>query len=87
MVKKIKKAQITEIIGQDKSYLAEFLRIITGYISLIVSDQSRSKGTPGKLMDITKLKKLGCNIKANLEIVLRRALSVYFKNNSKLSSL
>ena len=26
-------------------------------------------------------------VKANLEIVLRRALSVYFKNNSKLSSL
>lgn len=48
-------------VGEDLSIkeLAYLVKEITGYNGDLVFDQSKPDGTPRKLMDVTKLSKLG----------------------------
>jgi GDP-L-fucose synthase len=56
-------------VGKDISIqeLAELIKKITGYNGKIVFDSSKPDGTPRKLLDISKVKKLGWSPKISLE--------------------
>ncbi|MDN3274943.1 GDP-L-fucose synthase [Frankia sp. RB7] len=65
--------------GEDIA-IAEFARVvaeIVGYRGAIVSDTSRPDGTPRKLLDVSRLDKLGWRATTSLEDGLRRAYNAY----------
>ena len=68
--------------GKDMSIreLAELISRIVGYEGVITWDSSRPDGTPQKLLDVTKLGKLGWNAKFGLQEGLGRTFD-YFKEN------
>jgi GDP-L-fucose synthase len=60
-------------IGEDSSILelAELVKKITGYTGTISFDKTRPDGTPRKLMDVSKLSKLGWKASIQLEEGIR----------------
>ena len=61
-------------------YLAEFIKNIVGFEGEIKYDSSKPDGTPRKLLDVTKIRKLGWKYKVGLEEGIRRAYSGYLEN-------
>ena len=62
--------------------LAEIICEVIGYKSKIQFDPSKPDGTPRKLLDITKLKKLGWNPTVDLKTGLIKTYEWYLRNNS-----
>jgi len=74
---------IEEIInigtGEDMKLkdLASLIKNIVGFEGEIKYDLSKPDGTPRKLLDVSRIKTLGWEVKDNLEEVLRKAYSWY----------
>ena len=68
-------------IGSDVSIkeLAKLISSIIGYEGEIVWDPSKPDGTPRKLLDVSKLNKLGWLAKTNLETGIALTLKSYIK--------
>jgi GDP-L-fucose synthase len=66
-------------VGEDVEIkeLAEMISRIAGYTGEIVHDLSKPDGTPRKLMDVTKLNRLGWKASITLEEGLRRTYKEY----------
>ena len=74
-------------VGSDISIeeLAKLISSIVGYKGELIWDSSKPDGTPRKLLDISKLKKLGWSAKTSLKKGLELTLKSYveeMKNNS-----
>jgi GDP-L-fucose synthase len=69
-------------VGKDTSIkeLAETVKKIVEYKGEIKWDTSKPDGTPRKLLDVSKLKKLGWEAKIPLEEGIKRAYSDFVKN-------
>ncbi len=67
-------------VGEDISIadLAALIKKITGFEGEVVWDSSKPDGTPRKLMDVTKLHKLGWKAKIGLEEGIRRVYEEKF---------
>ncbi len=68
--------------GKDISIqdLAELIKRIIGYQGDIVFDKSKPDGTPKKLLDISKIEKLGWKAKISLEEGLKLTYDYYMKH-------
>ena len=68
--------------GKDISIqdLAELIKKIIGYQGDIVFDKSKPDGTPKKLLDISKIEKLGWKAKISLEEGLKLTYDHYMKH-------
>ena len=60
--------------------LAETVKKVTGYEGSLVFDPTKPDGTPRKLLDVTKLNKLGWHYKAELEEGIRLAYEDFLSN-------
>jgi len=69
-------------VGKDTSIkeLAETVKKIVRYEGEIKWDTSKPDGTPRKLLDVSKLKKLGWEAKISLEEGIKRTYSDFVKN-------
>jgi len=72
-------------VGSDKEksirQLAEILQKVVGFINKLVFDASKPDGTPGMLIDSTRLQKLGWESKIELE----NGIDLAYKNFSNYS--
>ena len=68
--------------GKDISIqdLAELIKRIIGYQGDIMFDKSKPDGTPKKLLDISKIEKLGWKAKISLEEGLKLTYDYYMKH-------
>ena len=66
-------------VGEDLTIreLAVLIKDIVGYEGEIVYDASKPDGTPRKLLDVTKLHKLGWQAKISLEDGIKQAYDWY----------
>ncbi|MBS4218986.1 GDP-L-fucose synthase [Bacillus sp. FJAT-49711] len=71
-------------VGQDISIaeLAEKIKRIVGFEGEVVYDTSKPDGTPRKLVDVTKINKLGWRAKISLAVGLKETYG-WFKDNLK----
>ena len=58
--------------------LAELIQKITGHKGNIVWDKTKPNGTPRKLLDFNKIKKLGLNLRINLHIGIEKVYKSQF---------
>jgi GDP-L-fucose synthase len=65
------------------SEFAELVADVVGYNGKIVYDKSRPDGTPRKLLDVSKLKKLGWMPKTKLHDGLRRAYADFLATSGR----
>ena len=65
---------------------AELVAAIVGYNGKIVYDTSRPDGAPQKLLDVSKIKKLGWTAKTNLRDGLAKAYAEFLKIGGRVSS-
>ena len=70
--------------GEDLTIteLADLIAGITGFKGKIIYDNSRPDGTPRKLMDVSRINKLGWNYKTSLKDGIKKAYNWYLKNYS-----
>lgn len=61
--------------------LTELVAKVVGYHGEIVWDRSKPDGTPRKLLDVRKLKKLGWSASVDLELGLTKAYSSFLHNS------
>ena len=64
--------------------LANKIALYTNYKGKIIWDKSKPDGTPRKLMDVTRINKLGWRSQISLEEGLESTYSWYLKNQKKL---
>ncbi len=64
--------------------LAELIREIAGYTGDILHDTAKPDGTPRKLMDVSKLHRLGWTASISLEEGLRRVYADYCRDHAGL---
>ncbi len=71
-------------VGKDLtiSELAETVRKVVGFEGKIVYDTTKPDGTPQKLLDLTRLKKLGWQAKTGLEEGIGKAYRWYLEKQS-----
>lgn len=71
--------------GQDLSIndLANLVKEIVGYKGEIVYDTTKPNGTPRKLVDVTKINKLGWHSKTKLEDGIQKTYEWYVRQNKK----
>ena len=62
--------------------LASLIKKIAGYEGEIIHDLSKPDGTPRKLMDVTKLKRMGWQAKTTLEDGINKVYKNFIKDNS-----
>jgi GDP-L-fucose synthase len=67
--------------GKDISILdlAELMKRITGYEGELKFDRSKPNGTPRKVLDLTRLSKLGWSAKVDLESGIGKTLNWYYE--------
>jgi len=65
--------------------LALLIKKITGFTGEIKNDHSKPDGTPRKLMDISRLNKLGWKPVTNLEVGIRKVYNDYLKKSDNIS--
>jgi len=73
-------AELVNIGTGEDITIAEFARVvaeIVGYSGDIAFDSSRPDGTPRKLLDVSRLEKLGWRAKTSLHDGLRQAYEAY----------
>ena len=73
-------AELVNIGTGEDITIAEFARVvaeIVGYSGEIAFDSSRPDGTPRKLLDVSRLEKLGWRAKTSLHDGLKRAYAAY----------
>ena len=63
---------------------ANLIKEIVGYKGEIEYDTSKPDGTPRKLLDVSRLQKLGWNYKTSFEEGLRKTYEWYLENSPKL---
>jgi GDP-L-fucose synthase len=70
--------------GEDLTIteLADLIAGITGFKGKIIYDNSRPDGTPRKLMDVSRINKLGWNYKISLKDGIKKAYNWYLQNYS-----
>ena len=70
-------------VGKDVTIkeLAELIGEIVGYSGEIVYDSTKPDGTPQKLLDVSRLHKLGCNARISLRDGIRQAYEWYVSKN------
>lgn len=75
--------------GQDCNILqlAELIAKVIGYQGVIKADPSKPDGTPRKLMNVSRLKKLGWHAQIPLETGLADAYSWFCKNQKALRGI
>lgn len=66
--------------------LALLMKKITGFAGTIVYDAEKPDGTPQKLLDVTKIEKLGWKAKYSLEEGIRETLKWYAENEEKITA-
>lgn len=64
--------------------LAETVAKVTGFNGELVFDSSKPDGTPRKLMDVSRLRRLGWSASISLEDGLNDAYSWYLENESRI---
>lgn len=71
--------------GEDLTIkdLAETIQKITGHLGEIIWDATKPDGTPRKLMDVSKMHKLGWKHKTNLEIGVKKTYDWFIENEGK----
>lgn len=69
--------------GKDISIneLVKLIKKVTGFKGKIIKDTSMPDGTPQKLLDVSKLKKLGWKAKISLEEGIRQTYAWYLEKN------
>jgi GDP-L-fucose synthase len=69
-------------VGEDLTIkeLAELIKSTVGYEGRIVYDTSKPDGTPQKLLDVTKLNKLGWKAKISLREGIKKVFDIYSEN-------
>ena len=74
-------------VGEDLTIreLAELIKDIVGYKGEIVYDTSKPDGTPQKLLDVTKIHKLGWASKISLRDGIRRVYEEYSKSFNEIT--
>ncbi|MET3972893.1 GDP-L-fucose synthase [Bradyrhizobium sp. S3.9.1] len=80
LMKTYSSAELVNIGTGEDITIAEFARVvaaIVGYGGEISFDTSRPDGTPRKLLDVSRLEKLGWRAKTSLEDGIRRAHEAY----------
>ena len=60
--------------------LAEIIKKIVGYKGNIIFDTTKPNGTPRKLLDVSKLKKLGWTYKTEIEEGLKKSYNDFLSN-------
>ena len=75
--------------GQDQTIgeLAKTIGEVVGYQGEIVFDASKPDGTPRKLLDVTRLSKLGWKSKVNLSTGLKNTYQWYLQNTSTIENV
>jgi GDP-L-fucose synthase len=71
--------------GEDIT-IAEFARVVArtvGYTGTITFDPSRPDGTPRKLLDVSRLAKLGWRARTSLEDGIRLAYRAYLSESKQ----
>lgn len=63
--------------------LAETVARVTGFHGQLVFDASKPDGTPRKLMDVSRLEKLGWKARISLEEGLRDAYGWFLENQNQ----
>jgi GDP-L-fucose synthase len=73
-------------VGTDVSIaeVAELIRTITGFTGTIVYDSSKPDGTPRKLLDVTKIHRLGWRARVSLEEGIRTSVRWYADHSSTI---
>lgn len=68
--------------GEDVSIrdLAELIKVVVGYQGELVFDRSKPDGTPRKLLNVSKIHRIGWSPKISLEKGLRSTYDWYLKN-------
>lgn len=64
--------------------LAETMKKVVGFKGAIVFDESKPDGTPRKLLDVSKLRKIGWRPRTSLEQGLKTAYQDFVKGNVRL---
>ncbi|QDP21086.1 GDP-L-fucose synthase [Bradyrhizobium cosmicum] len=80
LMKTYSSAELINIGTGEDITIAEFARVvaeIVGYNGEIAFDSSRPDGTPRKLLDVSRLEKLGWRAKTSLHDGLKRAYAAY----------
>ncbi|WP_448030816.1 GDP-L-fucose synthase [Bradyrhizobium liaoningense] len=80
LMKTYSSAELVNVGTGDDITIAEFARVVAaavGYRGEISFDTSRPDGTPRKLLDISRLAKLGWRARTSLEDGIRRAYAAY----------
>jgi GDP-L-fucose synthase len=74
-------------IGEDIAIqdLALLIKSITGYNGEIKNDLSKPDGTPRKLLDVSKLNKMGWKPAISLESGIRKVYNDYIKSSDIVS--
>lgn len=60
--------------------LAELLKKVTGFQGKIAWDTTKPDGTPRKLLDVSKLEKIGWRYKTEIEDGLKETYAWYLQN-------
>lgn len=68
------------------SELAELIKSIVGFEGKITYDTSKPDGTPRKLLDVTRIHKLGWKHKTGLEEGIKKTYNWYLENEHKFKS-
>lgn len=73
--------------GEDVTIreLAETVRTVVGYTGDLIFDTSKPDGTPRKLEDVSRMRRLGWRHKVVLEEGIRRTYQWYFDNLRKIN--
>ncbi|OSJ37210.1 GDP-fucose synthetase, partial [Bradyrhizobium japonicum] len=83
LMKTYSSAELVNIGTGEDITIAEFARVvaaIVGYSGEISFDTSRPDGTPRKLLDVSRLAKLGWRATTSLEDGVRRAYAAYLSH-------
>ena len=78
--------QLVNIGTGDDITIAEFARVVAatvGYTGAISFDPSRPDGTPRKLLDVSRLAKLGWRARTSLEDGIKLAYAAYLKESKQ----
>jgi len=86
LMKTYSSSEMVNIGTGEDIMIAEFARVVAdavGYAGTISFDASRPDGTPRKLLDVSRLAKLGWRAQTSLEEGIRRAYRAYLSETKQ----